>query len=119
MVHKLLQLLVVHETHVVKVAEDLSLEDHRLRDAPLAATFGEWWMILAIVVDCIPLVLRVGTILALLVASVRLGTLLPLSCEKTVKRLVLSIRDQALILIHAVRALLVGSMVAADFSWHD
>lgn len=57
MVHELLQLLVIHETHVVKVAEDLSLEDDGLRDTPLTATFWEWWMILAIVVNCVPLIL--------------------------------------------------------------
>ena len=76
-------------------------------------------MKLAVVVDCVPLILRIGAILAFLVACVRLGTLFPLSCDIPIESLVLTVLNLAFVLVEAVGALLVGSVVAASFGGHD
>ena len=76
-------------------------------------------MVLAVVVHCISLVLRVGAILALLVARVRLLALLPLRTDKAVEGIVLPIRDHAFVFIQAVRTLLIWAVVAPNFGRHD
>ena len=87
------------------MAEGLTFEHDRLRDAPLATTLRVRRMVLTVVVDCVPLILREGAILAFLVASVSLRTLLALGCDEAVEGLVITILDQAFLLVQAVGAL--------------
>ena len=118
MVHKLREFFEIHEGDVVEVTEDLALKDDRLRDTTLATTLWVWWMVLAVVVDGIPLVLRVCTVLAFLVACVCLCTLFTLSSDIAIEGLVLSISDHAFIFVHTVGALLIRSVVAAWLGRH-
>lgn len=119
MVHKFLQLLEIHEGNVVEVAELLSFQDDRLWDASLTTTLGVWWMEPTVVVHSVPLILRECAILALLIASVRFCTLFALRCNEAIEGVVLTICDHALIFVHAVWALLVRAVMAANFSRHN
>ena len=69
-------------------------------------------MVLAIVVNCVPLLLREGAILALLIACVGLCALLLHVCDEAVEGVVLPVRDHPCILVKTVWALLVWSVVA-------
>ena len=116
MINELLKLLKVHEGNVVKMAEHLAFENDRLWDAALAATLWKRWMVPAVIVNCVPLILRECTILTFLVASVGLRTLLALGCNKAIEGLVRTASYQAFVLVKAVGALLVWAVTTATFS---
>ena len=101
------------------MTENLAFENDRLRDAALTTTLRVRRMVLAVIIDCVPLILWVCAILAFLVASMSLWTFFALGCNKTIKRLVLTIGDHAFVLIHAVGALLIGAVMASNFCRHD
>ena len=99
------------------MAEHLAFENDRLWDTALATALRVWRMKLAVIIDGVPLILRECTILAFLVASVRLSTLLALGCYKTIEGLVLTIADQALVFVIAIWAFHVGAVITPfDFS---
>ena len=114
MINELLKLLKVHERDVVEMSENLAFKHDRLRDAALAATLRIGRMEPTVIVDCVPLLLREGTILAFLVAGVSLRTLLACSCNEAVKGLVMTILNQSFLFVETVGALHVGGVSAAE-----
>lgn len=89
----------------------LALEDHRLGDTPLTASSGIGWMVLAIVVDCVALLLTKSAVLALLILVVRLCTLASHVADELIEGLVLTIGNHTGKLVDAVRAFLVWTVV--------
>ena len=114
MINELPKLLKLPERDVVDMSESLGLKDDRLRDAALAATLRIRRMEPTVIVDCVPLLLREGAILAFLVAGVSLRTLLACSCNEAVKGLVFAILNQSFLFVHTVGALHVGGVSAAE-----
>ena len=111
MIDKTLQLCKVHEGDVVEMAEDLSLENDRLRDAALTTTGWVRGMIFAFVVDGVPLILRKVTFDTDLVHSVLVGDLLANLCNISIEGIVLSISNHASIFVEAIGAPLIWSVI--------
>ncbi len=73
-------------------------------------------MVLAVIVNCVPHILRESTVLAFLVLWMQFWTLASHFIDKLVESFMLSISNHSFVFIHAVGAFLVGTMVAFDFS---
>ena len=105
------------------MSENLAFKHDRLRDAALAATLRIGRMEPTVIVDCVPLLLREGTILAFLVAGVSLRTLLACSCNEAIEGLVMTILNQSFLFVETVGALHVGGVSAAELCrprcWSD
>ena len=97
------------------MAEHLSLKDNRLWDASLAATCRVGWVEPAVVVNCVPLILRECAILTSLVTCMGLRTLLLHLIDEAIEGFMCTICDHPSILNEAVCALLVRPDAAATF----
>ena len=73
-------------------------------------------MVLAIIVNRVPHILRKSTVLALLVFIMQLSTFASHFIDKLVESFVLSISNHSFVFVHAVWAFRVGTMMTLDFS---
>ena len=101
------------------MAESLPFQNNRLWNTALTTTCRVRWMVLTVVVYSVPLILREGAILTVLVACMCICTLLLLWSNEAIEGVVLSIHDHTFIFVHAVWTLLVFAMIALRLCWQD